>query len=284
MPIDKTRLIRDLRALYPEELLEGYASGERDFRGVNLLRAAIEPLAETIERWSYDPPQPGVPSGYWRQTVSPLWVDRQRVWEPLFHWEDDGFQPLLEATWEEQEDWPEIEQTDLSGQNLSGLNLQGAYLYRVNLAGSILRRAKLQAAILVEVDLSQADLEKADLRETRAIGVRMKGANLTQARLERATLARADFSEARLTRARLRRANLALTAWRDAILTRARFSRNNLMGADFRGVDLTDLNLADAVIYQCMITPEQETPLLDALRISRDPNAPRPTHVWLPTP
>jgi len=281
MPVDKARLVRDFAALYPAELLARYAAGERDFRGINLLRAQIEALADEID--FYDPPSHGMPFGHWKETVSPLWVDRKTVWEPLFHWEGDGFEPLLEATWEKKEDWPDIEETDLTGTDLSEINLQGAYLYRVNFTCATLRRAKLQAAILVEVDLSEADLEKADFREA-YVDAKMAGTNLTGARLERARLPGVDFSEARLTRTRLRRANLAYTVWRRAVLAGARFSRNNLVGADFRGADLANVNLADATVYGCLITPEQEASFLDALAISRDRHAARPRHIWLPTP
>lgn len=280
--VDKARIVRDFAALYPAELLERYAAGERDFHGINLLRAEIEALADEID--FYDPPSPGIPFGYWKETVSPLWVDRRTAWEPLFHWEGNGFEPLLEATWEEKEDWPDIEETDLSGRDLSDINLQGAYLYRVNLTGATLRGAKFQAAVLIEVDLSAADLEKADFRESVAPGVKLNNANLKGARIERAMLRGADLSSACLTRARLRRANLSLTSWSGAILSATRFSRNNLNGADFRDLDFANAKLADATVYGCLIAPEQEAPFLDALEISRDRHAPRRSHVWLPTP
>jgi len=284
MPVDKARLVRDLGALYPAELLERYAAGERDFRGINLLRAEIEALADKIDARFYNPPKRGLAFGYWRETVSALWVDRRTPWEPLFHWAGDGFEPLLEATWEETEDWPDVPVTDLSGAELSDINLQGAYLYRIDFSGAILRRAKLQAAVLIEVDFSAADLEKTDFREALAPGLKLNGANLTGARLERARLYAADFSEARLTRTRLRRANLGCTVWRGAALAGARFSRNNLVGSDFRGVDLANVNLADASVYGCLITPEQEASFLDALAILRDRHAPHRRHIWrLPT-
>lgn len=281
--VNPSKLVQDLRALYPDELLERYAAGERDFHGINLLRAELEGLASEIgpHHWL---PQPGVPFGYWGSQVSPLWVDRRTPWEPIFHWDGDEFECLLEESWEEQEDWPEVAVKNLGGADLSDINLQGAYLYRVNLIGARLFRAKLQAAILVEVDLSGATLERADLREARAIGVKLAGANLYLARLQRADLRGADLCQANLGRARLRRANLAFTTWQGANLDMARFSRNNLMGSDFRGVDLTDVRLSDAAVYGSMITPEQEASFLDALAITRDSDAPHRKSVWLPTP
>jgi uncharacterized protein YjbI with pentapeptide repeats len=281
--MDPNRLVVGLRALYPDELLQRYAAGERDFHGINLLRAEIEGLASEIDA-RHELPEAGVPFGYWGHQVSPLWVDRRMLWEPLFHWEGDEFQCLLEDSWEEHAEWPEVAVKDLRGADLSDINLQGAYLYRVNLNGTRLVRAKLQAAILVEVDASGAILERADLRETRAIGVQLTDANLYLARLQRAALMGADLSYANLARARLRRASLALTTWRGADLHMTRFSRNNMMGSDLRGLDMTSVDLADAAVYGSMITPEQEANLLDALAIIRDPDAPPPQHVWLPSP
>lgn len=284
MALDRATVVQDFRALYPDELLERYAAGERDFHGINLLRSELEALASDINPTSYsiDPPSSGVPFGYWRNQVSPLWVDRRKTWEPVFHWEGDEFECLVEESWEEQEDRPEVTMKDLSGADLSDINLQGAYLYRVDLTGARLVRAKLQAAILVDVDLSSAVLQRSDLREARGIGIELIAADLYMARLDRAKLQGADLSEANLTRARLRRANLAGTTWRGAKLAMARFSRNNLMGADFRGLDLTGVSFADAAVYGSMISPEQEPSLLDALAVSRDPNAQHRSHVWLP--
>lgn len=279
--MNPNKLVQDLRALYPDELVERYAAGERDFHGINLLRAELEGLASEIGPYP-GLPQPGVPFGYWGHQVSPLWVDR-RTWQPIFHWEGDEFECLLEESWEEQEDWPEVAVKDLSGGDLSDINLQGAYLYRVNLSGARLFRAKLQAAILVEVDLSGATLQRADLREARAIGVKLAGANLYLARLQRANLRGADLSHANLNRARLRRANLALTTWQGANLDLARFSRNNLMGSDFRGLDLTNVRVSDAAVYGSMITPEQAASFLDALAITRDSDVPHPKYLSLPT-
>src|SRR5437867_3964214 len=117
MAIDAERLAADFRSLTPEQLLADYADGRRVFQGVNLLRRHIEALATQVSEREYRPPAAGLRFGYWRETVSPLWVDR-RTWSPpaelydgapVFHWETNEFEGLLERNWEEVEDWPEVE-------------------------------------------------------------------------------------------------------------------------------------------------------------------------------
>ena len=283
MPIDSDRLIADFLSRTPEELLDSYAKEDRDFRGTNLLRSYIEPLAEKVDARLYSPPPQGLQYGYWRDTVSPLWVDRTirsigpEFYEgsPVFHWDDGGFTCLLENDWELQEEDPrEVEVTDLARSDLANINLQGAYLYRVNLAGASLQGVKLQRAVLIDVDLSGAELQDADFREAIADGTNFSGADLTACRFERASLAGCDFSGANLYRARLRRANLYATIWKNAVLRRTRFSRNNLIGADLRGLSLEGVRLQDAIVSGSLILPEQEGSLLDALSVSRDPDAP----------
>lgn len=41
---DVQAVIRAYKALYPEELVERYKKGERDFRGINLFRAELEKI------------------------------------------------------------------------------------------------------------------------------------------------------------------------------------------------------------------------------------------------
>lgn len=281
--IDPQRVVADFRAMYPEELVARYGAGERDFHSINLLRAELASLAKDINYYSYGPPTGGVRFGYWGHQVSPLWVDRQTHWEPIFHWDEDKFECLVEESWEDHEEWPEVTTKDLSGADLSEINLQGAYLYKVDLRKARLVRAQFQAAILVDVDLSGAALEYADFREARMISTRFVGTNLHMARLERASLQGADFSHADLSRAKLRRANLRSTIWKGTNISWARFSRNALIGADLRGLDLTNVNLADATVYGSLITPEQQESFLDALAIIRDADAPRPRYVRLPS-
>ena len=75
MAIDPKQLASDFMCLSPDEFLDQYAAGRRDFKGVNLLREYIEPLADRIGSW-YKKPTQGGRYGYWKESVSPLWMDK----------------------------------------------------------------------------------------------------------------------------------------------------------------------------------------------------------------
>ena len=82
---------------------------------------------------------------------------------------------------------------NLSGMDLSEIDLRGAYLYLTNLSGSN----------LFSTDLSGADLFKANLSEANLIN-----ANLSNANLERANLSGANLSDANLSNTNLFNTNL----------------------------------------------------------------------------
>lgn len=103
--------------------------------------------------------------------------------------------------WNEwREKHPEI-QPELSGADLSEINLRGANLHRTDFRGGTdLRRsdlcgADLSGADLRGVDLSEADLRGADLRETELSGAVFSEANLSDTNLGRAILGWATFGD-----------------------------------------------------------------------------------------
>ena len=55
-------------ALYPEELVERYRNGERDFVGINLLRAELERIFDVRQRLPSDPS-----SIVWEGYETPKW-------------------------------------------------------------------------------------------------------------------------------------------------------------------------------------------------------------------
>ncbi len=67
---------------------------------------------------------------------------------------------------------------DLQRANLSGVNLQGAFLLEANLQGADLQRANLAGVNLQGADLSWAGLLRADLQRAN-----LSGANLAEADL-----------------------------------------------------------------------------------------------------
>lgn len=115
------------KALYPEELVERYRDGERDFTGINLLREELErifrvrgrlPTPEDWQSEAYETPR-WFMRGF-TAAVNPLWAD-YRQFEPQFEWDYYGsFIPI---------ELDDIPTKDLSNLDLSGINLRGAYLY-----------------------------------------------------------------------------------------------------------------------------------------------------------
>lgn len=122
---------------------------------------------------------------------------------------------------------PYLEWADLSGLNLSHIDLGQA-----NLAKADLRGANLGGAVLDRANLAGANLSEANLAQT----------NLDRANLTRADLTRADLAEAILSRANLTDADLT-----DVDLAYADLSRANLTGADLWRADLTGADLSGVV-------------------------------------
>lgn len=112
--------------------------------------------------------------------------------------------------------------------DLSGVELAGANLYRVDLSHAKLNDTNLNKANLREADLTGAILYRADLGET----------VLTKAKLIKANLRRADLIGAKLHRCDLRKADLG----------KADLFGADLSEVDLRGASLTASNLSSAII------------------------------------
>ena len=131
--------------------------------------------------------------------------------------------------------------------DLSDANLSGADLSDAKLIGTDLRNVNLSKAKLRQADLSDANLSGADLR-----GANLNGANLNGADLSDAKLARADLRDAILSKAKLRQvadwsgADLRGADLRGAKLIRANLGDVNLTKAKLRQADLSDANLSGA--------------------------------------
>jgi uncharacterized protein YjbI with pentapeptide repeats len=114
------------------------------------------------------------------------------------------------------------------GADLSGLDLDGAYLFNsdlsgVRMVGCALAKANLVAANLDGADLTDAYLYKVEANECSAVGTVFRRANLLGTELWQAALTGADFREAILNSCRLYSADLSLADLRDAFLRDARF-------------------------------------------------------------
>lgn len=140
---------------------------------------------------------------------------------------------------------PQLVGSDLSGHDLSDLqlakknfseaDLRNADLHDANLSGATLQQANLAGA-----DLSGANLEQADLTGARLSDANLAGANLSLSEVVAARLARADLADAALIGANLR----------DACLADASLARAKLAGADLAGAVLTAADLRAAIFEE----------------------------------
>lgn len=100
--------------------------------------------------------------------------------------------------------------------NLSGADLTQVNLIGANLRGADLSGATLSQANLTNADLTGANLEGAVLNSANLSGASLTGANLKSASLENANLSYAGFISANLEAANLKDAKLEFTNFRGA--------------------------------------------------------------------
>jgi hypothetical protein len=130
---------------------------------------------------------------------------------------------------------------DLSGRNLSDLNLRKADLSEASLA-----EADLDGIDLLDADLDEADLRGASLIRANLQEAGLGGADLTAADLSGANLATAYAGFVDLKGAKLRHANLQGTNLQESDLEGADLSFADLRGALLSGTNLKRANLRKA--------------------------------------
>ena len=137
---------------------------------------------------------------------------------------------------------------DLSGADLSDLDLPGANLGEADLTDAELCGTNLHEANLKMADLAQADLSTAILTSAELYKVNLRGAFLTQADLTGSYLAEADMAKADLRGACLRKADLT-----QCDLSSANLSRADLTGANLTQANVTDGDLSHATVAQTQL-------------------------------
>ena len=149
-----------------------------------------------------------------------------------------------------------LEGVDLTDADLTGAILDGAAMRDAELGGANLAGASLFGADLTSAHMPNANFEGADLRDTSMNGVVLLDANMTDANLMGADLSDAVMNRASLNGADLRNANLTSAALREVDLSGASLNNADLPSADLRkanmsntimeGANLKNANLRDA--------------------------------------
>ncbi|MBE9116066.1 pentapeptide repeat-containing protein [Lusitaniella coriacea LEGE 07157] len=140
--------------------------------------------------------------------------------------------------------------TNLSYANLSGVNLSGVNLSEAELIGTNLHKTNLSYTYLSEANLSEADLSEADLSEADLSNVNLSNVNLSEANLNGANLKGASLTNAKLNEANLRNSQIdSQTQWdRKWLLVwkilNQQLKNINLSNVNLRGVNLSRVNLS----------------------------------------
>lgn len=142
-------------------------------------------------------------------------------------------------------------QSDLSGANLSGLEIVNADITQATLAGANLAGSKIVNVQSRGASFERANLVGADLVGEDLEGVDFGNSDLTDADLSEANLRGANFSHSKIVRTKFRHANLAGACFDWCHITRSDFSY-----AEFHGhVELSEDQLVKRG-YE--ITPSKE--------------------------
>jgi uncharacterized protein YjbI with pentapeptide repeats len=153
-----------------------------------------------------------------------------------------------------------LEKREPRSLDATGVQLDHAYLWRVDLKQAFMRQASLREANLFGANLSETNFTGSDFSGASLSGANFSEAYLRDVNFSRANLRDADFSKANLggvsvtnfSGGNFSGANLNRANFSEAYLRGANFSRANLGDADFSkanlsGANLTEANLEDAV-------------------------------------
>jgi uncharacterized protein YjbI with pentapeptide repeats len=139
----------------------------------------------------------------------------------------------------------DLQHAYLSGMNLRDIVMQGTNLSKANLSETNLIGADLRNAILTEVNLSKADLSNVNLEGAVLDQAVLIGADLSRANLSNASLRRADLSQTRINQAKLNSANLEEAYFNEADIIDTDLNGAKLYGARMHKASLSNANLKD---------------------------------------
>lgn len=145
--------------------------------------------------------------------------------------------------------------SDLTRQNLRGINLEGRDISTARMPFADLTDAKLAGAFVMSLNFASANLTNSDLSRTYGGWLFFNGANLAGANLSNSYLPYSNFDayvvENTMIRVNLRGANLDSATLRGSTFENADFDRASAKGANFQdslfvGTSLRDANLTGA--------------------------------------
>ena len=202
---------------------------------------------------------------------------RARVWSIV----QGGLMSDTDATGSETESQPRLTRDELErryaagerqfpGVDLSGADLSQLELAGVDLSGSTLARAKLYGTNLVGANLTECDLEGCFLQGTPMDKVTARRASFRRCRLEGVTWAGVDvqgaqFSEARLKGATFKDCRMSKTGFRRAELKEIRLENCRMYGAILDGTMASGAQLDHCMLQNARL---EKADLSDARLIS----------------
>ncbi len=149
--------------------------------------------------------------------------------------------------------------------DLSGADLRGMNLFKINFANADLSGADFRGAILISVEARNADLEHADLSGAQLQNanfsmanltrVNLKGSNLTGAFMQDCSFVEADLSETDCTCTKFRNSNFTDATFYDCVVKGASFEGSNIDQANIYYEQFKDANIP----LELMGTMEKKT-------------------------
>jgi uncharacterized protein YjbI with pentapeptide repeats len=136
---------------------------------------------------------------------------------------------------------PYLSGADLKGASLMKVNFNKAFLKRARFIGADLRGADLRGSVLSGADLTGANLSEAEINGAFLIQAVLDGTNLNGSDLRGAYLSKADLSRANLGGADLSGADLV-----ESTLSKTRLSKTRFSSTIIRDTNLVDVNLSEA--------------------------------------
>lgn len=154
---------------------------------------------------------------------------------------DDDYSLLIDRIIERENpylpsDFFNLSYIQLSGEDLSKLDMRRIILSFGNFYKANFYRSRLTDAVLISADMCHCNLQAAHLERANLKHARLRGANLVRAHLQGANLMHADLRDADLSFADLSDANLSY-----AELDHAIFRQTKMSGAIMSGVVLDDV-------------------------------------------